>query len=320
MPEDDRFRYFSLTQLWLSLAIVAVLAGGWLMAIRIGQPQPSAIALSQPTATSTIAAPAVNAYEDVSLAAQAAIVVDLTTGRTLYSENADAQLPLASLTKLLSVYAASQELGASALVSMSSSSVAEEGDSGIVEGETFRTDDLAKLAIVASSNDAAAALTETAAERRATTPENLLDSAAESAGLGRTYARNGTGLDLDLARSGGYGSARDMAKLAGLFVQKHPDLARTSAEPMVRVRSVDGTPHALPNTNPYAAQMPGLLLSKTGFTDLAGGNLVVVYDAGIARPIAIAVLGSTRDARFTDVLSLMEATQEQLAAAPAVVP
>lgn len=313
MDQDDRSRYFSLGQMWLSLAIVSVLGGGWWMAIEAAQPQPSAVALSEPIATSTVAAP-VNAFEGLRLAAQAAIVVDLSTGQVLYSENADAQLPLASLTKLLSVYAASQTLGPAAVIAMSSSSVAQEGDSGIIEGETFTAADLAELAIVASSNDAAAALTEAASAVTGTGEETFLSRAAQAAGLERTYALNGTGLDLDLARSGGYGSARDIAKLAGLFVRAHPELARASAEQTARVTSREGVTHALPNTNPYASEMPGLLLSKTGFTDLAGGNLVVVYDAGIARPVAIAVLGSTRDARFSDVLALMHATQEQLAA------
>jgi D-alanyl-D-alanine carboxypeptidase len=59
--------------------------------------------------------------------------------------------------------------------------------------------------------------------------------------------------------------------------------------------------------------MPGLLLSKTGYTDLAGGNLVIVFDVGIGHPVAIVVLGSTRDARFTDVEKLMHATLSHFA-------
>jgi D-alanyl-D-alanine carboxypeptidase len=55
-------------------------------------------------------------------------------------------------------------------------------------------------------------------------------------------------------------------------------------------------------------RFPDLLLSKTGYTDLAGGNLVIVYDAGINHPIAIVVLGSTEDGRFTDVSQLIAAT------------
>ncbi|MDQ5957741.1 MAG: hypothetical protein QG665_65, partial [Patescibacteria group bacterium] len=48
--------------------------------------------------------------------------------------------------------------------------------------------------------------------------------------------------------------------------------------------------------------------SKTGYTDSAGGNLVVALDAGLAQPVIVVVLGSSKDGRFTDVLALAKAT------------
>ena len=63
--------------------------------------------------------------------------------------------------------------------------------------------------------------------------------------------------------------------------------------------------------------MPGLLRSKTGFTDLAGGNLAVIFDAGMNHPVAIVVLGSTQSGRFTDVKTLMAATLAHFANLPA---
>jgi D-alanyl-D-alanine carboxypeptidase len=62
------------------------------------------------------------------------------------------------------------------------------------------------------------------------------------------------------------------------------------------------------NTDPIVKTVPHLLLSKTGFTDLAGGNLALVFDAGIQHPIAVVVLGSTKSARFTDGAALVAAT------------
>ena len=51
-----------------------------------------------------------DAFASVAVQAKAAIVYDLATGKVLYAKNAEAQLPLASLTKLLTVYAAFAEL------------------------------------------------------------------------------------------------------------------------------------------------------------------------------------------------------------------
>ena len=50
------------------------------------------------------------------------------------------------------------------------------------------------------------------------------------------------------------------------------------------------------------------IASKTGFTDLAGGNLVIAFDAGLSHPIIISVLGSTQEGRFRDVEKLVTAS------------
>ena len=56
-----------------------------------------------------------------------------------------------------------------------------------------------------------------------------------------------------------------------------------------------------------------MLASKTGFTDLAGGNLAVAFNAGLLRPVVVVVLGSTRDEREEDVQKLIHATLVTLA-------
>ena len=252
--------------------------------------------------------PAPNAYANVNLIGQAAIVYDLATGETLYAEDADRPLPLASLTKLLTMYAAAGVLQDGSPVVITPKALAQDGESGFIEGQTFTFDDLARLALVASSNDAAEAIAEAAAETRNVGDTQLLAGAAAAAGLTKTRAENGTGLDINTQEAGAYGSARDMATLAGKLLAKAPAIAGSTVDPSVSVRSTDGVVHALPNTNQGVVHVPGILLSKTGFTDIAGGNLVVVYDAGIGHPVAVAVLGSTRDGRFTDVEKLIKAT------------
>ena len=66
------------------------------------------------------------------------------------------------------------------------------------------------------------------------------------------------------------------------------------------------------NTNYFVDQVPNIIASKTGFTDLAGGNLVIAYDAGLNRPIIISVLGSSEEGRFKDALKLLEASMEEI--------
>jgi len=254
-----------------------------------------------------------DAYADFSLEGKAAIVYDLTTGEVLYERNARSQLPLASLTKLLTVYAAANALQPGSTVTMTESALSAEGESGFGAGESFAFADLARLTLVSSSNDAAAAIAEAAATKQALSGKNMLAGAAAAAGLSQTYALNGTGLDESLSISGGYGSAYDVAKLSGALLEKAPEIAHASVRPSISIQSLEGVNHALPNTNPDIVHIPNVLLSKTGFTDLAGGNLAVVYDAGIGHPVAVVVLGSSREGRFRDVERLISRTQSHFA-------
>ena len=275
-------------------------------------PQAAApIAAPLPIATTTVTAP--NAFMGLRLAGESAIVYDLSNGQTLYSQNADRQLPLASLTKLLSVYAGLQSLTLTTSITISSTSLAAEGDYGLTEGESFTFGSLAKFTLVASANDAAEAIAEAVETARGMDARTMLAGAAAAAGLSKTYAVNGSGLDVSTTQSGGYGSARDVAILAGKVLQKAPAIAEATTQPSITVRSLEGTVHSLPNTNQEVTHVPGILLSKTGYTDLAGGNLVVVFDAAIGHPVAVVVLGSTRDGRFADVDRLMQATRDYFA-------
>jgi D-alanyl-D-alanine carboxypeptidase len=211
------------------------------------------------------------------------------------------------------MYAASTTLDPNATITMSESAINQDGDSGLAVGETFALKDLERFALVASSNDAAAAIADAAASKHAVSDRSLLASAAAAAGLTQTYANNGTGLDVSTKVSGGYGSASDVALLAGALLKQAPLVARATIEPSVTVSDYNGMQHTLPNTNQDIVHVPNPLMSKTGFTDLAGGNLVVVFDVGINHPVAVVVLGSTRDGRFTDVDALVARTLDHFA-------
>ncbi|MEK7104417.1 MAG: hypothetical protein AAB868_00065, partial [Patescibacteria group bacterium] len=47
--------------------------------------------------------------------------------------------------------------------------------------------------------------------------------------------------------------------------------------------------------------IPNILFSKTGLTPLAGGNLTVIYKNKYGHNIAITILGSTSEGRFSDI-------------------
>lgn len=271
---------------------------------------------ADPIVVATTTAP--DAYDSVQVDAKAAIVYDVATGKTLYAKNADAQLPLASLTKLLTVYAALTELPPSARVTITPDAARLEAPHAFAAGQEFTLTDLARLTLTASLNDGAASIASATAAQGNRTQTEALAAAASSLNLSQTYAVNGSGLDVSSAVSGGYGSAFDLARLAGALVAKAPEIADATTKSTVEGKSIAGTSFTVKNTDPVVKSLPRLLLSKTGFTDLAGGNLAIVFDAGIAHPIAVVVLGSSKDARFTDASALVAATLAHFAGVPSL--
>ena len=81
---------------------------------------------------------------------------------------------------------------------------------------------------------------------------------------------------------------------------------------MLTVRSKEGFEHHLRNTNQIVNSLPNIVGSKTGFTEVAGGNLAVVIDPALNTPVVIVVLGSSKDGRFKDVERLTNATLDYL--------
>jgi len=266
---------------------------------------------SVPNAVATTTAP--DAFARVPLEAKAAIVYDLALEKTLYEKNADAQLPLASLTKLLTVYAAIRELSPNTPITISDSAAELGAPHAFSSGQTLSLSDLARLTLTASLNDGAAAIAEATADRENRSQSEMLAGAAAALGLSQTYAVNGSGLDINDVVSGGYGSARDLAFLAGALVEQSPEIAAATTKSSAEAVSENGTAFKVMNTDPMIDTIPRLLLSKTGYTDLASGNLALVFDSGIGHPIAVIVLGSSQKARFTDGAALVAATLASLA-------
>lgn len=259
-------------------------------------------------------APQGEPFEHVSIQAKSAYVWDIAQQKALYKKDEAKQLPLASITKLMTALLANEVLDEKEKISISNLSIRQDGDSGFNQGEVFDRLSLSDLVLMSSSNDGAFALAAAAGDALipntgAHTFVNAMNIRAEELGLHETYFKNPTGLDISPTEGGAYGSARDVAFLMEYIVQNEPDILTFTREDEARVYSQTGEFHDAENTNYYVDEIPGLIGSKTGYTDLAGGNLVVAFNAGLNRPIVAVVLGSTQHDRFTDTLELVEEAQ-----------
>lgn len=263
--------------------------------------------------------PFVNPFDDIVLEAKAAYVFDINTGETLFSKKAQAQLPLASLTKVMVALVALERAPESTIVTIRPEFLMSEGDSGFLVGERWRLDDLLNFTLMESSNDGADAIATvfgalgSALEKSTTSKNSFLEAMNDKVseiGLTQTYFLNETGLDLEDGGpvSGSYGSARDVTSLFLYALRTIPDILEATRYETLSFTTIDGFIHEAKNTNELVPRIPGFIAGKTGFTDLAGGNLVIAFDAGPGRPIVISVLGSSIDGRFTDTEALVWAT------------
>ncbi len=239
------------------------------------------------------------------LIAKAAILYDPANGRVLFEKNSDAQLPLASLTKLMTAQVALAHNPENAQVVVTKEDVDTDGDGGLHAGDILSLSGLIKLGIVASSNDAMAAVAGSIG------PQYLeaMNIYAKKQGLSKTYFANPTGLDVDAATAGAYGSARDIAHLTASFFKAYPKYFEYTTKSSVFVKDGDRVLSSLSTSLPLH-DIPGLIGAKTGYTDLAGGNLSVVFDVEIGHPLVAVVLGSTESGRFTDIKTIISIVRQ----------
>lgn len=267
----------------------------------------------------TVATSTPPAFPSVDIEATAAYVYDVREGKALFQKNAALQLPLASLTKVMTAYTASRLVPDHVLVRITPEDIRVEGDSGLFVGEEWDVSDLIDFSLVVSSNDGARALASVGGAMLATTSSDPvadfvreMNANAHRLGMRSTYFLNPSGLDESPELSGGYGSAKDVATLFAKVLESDPRIFEATRFESLQISSRLAA-HAANNTNKAVAAIPNVIGSKTGFTDLSGGNLAVAFDAGLGRPIVIALLNSSREGRFSDMVGLVYATLEHLA-------
>ncbi len=256
-------------------------------------------------------------FDKIKLTAKAAYVYDSRTGEVLFAKNETKRMPLASLTKVMTALVALESANPNTRILITQNSLSPEGDSGLYVGETWSLKDLLDFSLTSSSNDGvhAVALALGALNKSNPTAEeatsDFIVSMNKKAGeleMNNTYYFNETGLDQTDRKGGAYGSAEDMAKLFEYILKNHPEILEATTSDQIKVLSLDNYSHTAKNTDEIVDSIPGIKASKTGFTDIAGGNLVIAFDPELGRPIIISVLGSTQDGRFNDMLNLVKAS------------
>lgn len=238
--------------------------------------------------------------------ARSIFIYDLASNKKLFAKNERERLPLASLTKMMVASVVYDfDIPKYSTVKITSEAIRQTGDNNLKEGDEWTLKDLLDFALVESSNDATRAVASIGflAEKEKSSLQIFVEhmnKKARELGLEETYFLNDTGLDITNETSGGYGSAKDMVTLISHLYKNHPESIEATSYANIEISSsqINYDAH---NTNRALRQSSRILASKTGYTDLAGGNLAVVFDVGFNHPVAVAILGSSEEGRFKDI-------------------
>jgi D-alanyl-D-alanine carboxypeptidase (penicillin-binding protein 5/6) len=232
--------------------------------------------------------------------ARAAIVVDARDGAVMFAKHPDAERSIASTTKLMTALLALEQAKPSDVFTAPAyNAMPAESRINLREGEQMTVHDLLEALLLESANDAAETLAEGISGSREAFVEEMNARAADL-GLEHTSYANPVGLD----EAGNYSSARDLADLARVLLQR-PRFARIVDMPEAELES-GARPRVVDNRNDLISAYPWVSGVKTGYTANAGNVLVGAADgAGGARVISVVLGEPTESARNSETLALL---------------
>jgi D-alanyl-D-alanine carboxypeptidase (penicillin-binding protein 5/6) len=231
------------------------------------------------------------------VSARAYFVVNPATGEVLAQRRAWARVPIASITKLMTVIVALDHAKLTDVVRVQRAA-AEVGESTINlhTGEHITVGDLVKGALIQSANDAADALADYVGRGNEAAFVRMMNAKASELGLARTHFARPDGLDA----SNHYSTALDVTRLAETAMRD----PRIRAVVRERTASISGG-RRLHTWNDLLGVFGGLYGVKTGHTSAAGWCEVAAVRRNGAT-LYTTVLGSpTRSQRNTDLAALL---------------
>lgn len=237
-----------------------------------------------------------------------ALIWDVNNNEIIYEKDANVPYPIASITKILTAVVGLETINKDAKITIIQSDLDTPGDSGLILSEVWGRDDLIKYMLLESANDGAVAIARVALENSPTyqSIESMMTAWADKIGMQTTTIKNETGLDIiDGSLASNYASASDVVRLLYYFSQNYTDFAMSSGDHDGSF-TTNLTTHYATSTNKLSDVLPHTSGAKTGFTSVAGGNLALIAEIGLNRPIYFVILGSSYEQRFSDVNSMYQ--------------
>ncbi|WP_375640929.1 MULTISPECIES: D-alanyl-D-alanine carboxypeptidase [unclassified Bartonella] len=231
----------------------------------------------------------------------AAIVIDATTGKTLFQANATLKRYPASLTKMMTLYLLFEAMQMRRVTPNTPIPVSHYAAMrpptkiGFKAGQTISAEAAAKALITRSANDVAAAIAEYlgGSEKKFA---QMMTVKARKLGMKHTHFANASGLP-DMHN---YSTARDIATLS-LALRKHfPKQYK-----LFKTKSFNFRGHKINSHNKLVKIMKGVDGIKTGYTQMSGSNLATSMRLEGRSIVAVVMGGKSSTARDEHMASLL---------------
>ena len=240
---------------------------------------------------------------DLGLNAKSAILMEESTGNILYESNPDERLPIASVTKVMTMLLImeavdSGKISLDDMVTVSENAMSYGGSTMFLEtGEQLTVNDMLKGIAVASANDGCVAMAEHLAGSESAFVD-MMNEKAKELGMENTHFMNTNGLDED----DHYSSARDVA-IMSRELMKHETIFNYTSIWMDTLR---GGKFQLANTNKLIRFYDGANGLKTGSTSKALCCLSAAAKRNDMQLIAVVLGALTSAERFASAKSLLD--------------
>ncbi len=245
------------------------------------------------------------AKDTLQLDCKSAILMEASTGRVLYEQNADEALPPASVTKVMTLLLVMEAIDSGKIklddMVTTSAHAASMGGSQIYleEGERMSVEDMIKSVVIASANDAACALAEFVSGSEEAFVKTMNERAKEL-GMKSAVFENTNGLD-DTAENHVI-SARDIAIMSSELI-KYEKILEYSSIWMDTIRNGE---FGLTNTNRLVRYYNGCTGLKTGSTSKAGFCISATAERDGLSLVCVIMGAETRDIRNAAATRLLD--------------
>lgn len=240
--------------------------------------------------------------EQIEVQAKSAILMNMTTGQILFSQNADRQIPPASLTKVLSLYLAHEAIrdgktSPKAKITISRRAGRTSGSKMFVrKGQHVPLSELMKGMAIASGNDASVAVAEHIGGNVNSFVKQM-NKKARQLGMKSSRFKNPNGLPA----KGQFTTARDVLVLSKAYLRDFSSSLEMHS--IIDYRYGKRTMH---NHNHLIEKVENVDGLKTGFTRSAGFHIIATAKRDDTRLIAIVMGARSRTIRDRETTRLLE--------------